>query len=130
MPVFWKLSIYIYIYTTINFSFFVAPPSTPSIDRSSRPTTSTCAYSLCDPTPCLSWHKMSLPVHVGLVRFHWIINLYCTWYEWFINHNVFFLMISYDCIMTNIMIKEERNKFNFFSQCTPCTQSILKTNGS
>ena len=45
----WKLSIY--IYTTNNFTLFVAPPSTASIARSSRPTTST--YSLCNPTPCV-----------------------------------------------------------------------------
>ena len=47
--------------------------------------------ALCNPTPCLFRHKMSLPMHVGLERFHcicqanmfakWIILTNC-WYPW------------------------------------------------
>ena len=47
--------------------------------------------ALCNPTPCLFRHKISLPMHVGLERFHcicqanmfakWIILTNC-WYPW------------------------------------------------
>ena len=33
--------------------------------------------ALCNPTPCLFWHKISLPVHVGIERFYCIRIYLC-----------------------------------------------------